>query len=111
MSRSAATRLVRAGLSEPRQGDPFAPGPVFAAPFHLQGDVESSDWSYARYGNPTWTRYEQTIGDLEDAEVVLFASGLAAATALLLTNLSSGDAVAMDRDCYHGVRGLSLIHI
>src|SRR6185503_16852310 len=100
-------RLVRAGLSEPRQGDPFAPGPVFAAPFHLQGDVESSDWSYARYGNPTWTRYEQTIGELEDAEVVLFASGLAAATALLLTNLSSGDAVAMDRDCYHGVRAIA----
>ena len=104
MSHSAATRLVRAGLTEPRQGDPFVPGPVFAAPFHLQGDVDSSDWSYNRYGNPTWARYEQAIGDLEEAEVVLFASGMAAATALLLTNLSAGDALAIDRDCYHGVR-------
>jgi cystathionine gamma-lyase len=107
VSYSAATRLVRAVLSEPRQGDPFVPGPVFAAPFHLQGEVESSDWSYNRYGNPTWARYEQAIGELEEAEVVLFASGMAAATALLLTSLSSGDALAIDRDCYHGVRAVA----
>jgi cystathionine gamma-lyase len=107
VSHSAATRLVRAGLPDARQGEAFASGPVFAAPFHLQGDVESSDWSYNRYGNPTWARYEEAIGDLEEAEVVLFASGMAAATALLLTNLSSGDALAIDRDCYHGVRAVA----
>ena len=29
---------MRAGLPEPEQGEPFLPGPVFAAPFHLSGD-------------------------------------------------------------------------
>jgi fused signal recognition particle receptor len=32
---------------------------------------------------------------------------MAAATALMLTNLSSGDALAIDRDCYHGVRAVA----
>jgi cystathionine gamma-lyase len=107
VSRSAATRVVRAGVPEARQGEPFLPGPVFAAPFHLRGDVASSDWSYTRYGNPTWGRYEAALGELEEAEVVVFASGMAAAAALLFTLLGPGDAVAMDRDCYRGVRILA----
>jgi cystathionine gamma-lyase len=111
VSHSAATRLVRAGLPDADQGDAFLPGPVFAAPFHLLGEVASSDWSYNRYGNPTWARYEGALGELEEAEVVLFASGMAAATALLLTSLSAGDALAIDRDCYHGVRAVASKHL
>jgi cystathionine gamma-lyase len=84
---------------------------VFAAPFHLQGDVEDSPWVYTRYGNPTWERYETALGELEGGEVVLFASGMAAAAALLLTSLRPGDAVAMDRDCYHAVRVLAGTHL
>jgi cystathionine gamma-lyase len=106
-----ATRAVRAGVPDAEQGAPFLPGPVFAAPFHLQGEVASSDWSYTRYGNPTWTRYEAALGELEEAEVVVFASGMAAATALLLTSLSPGDAIAMDRGCYRGVRILAESHL
>jgi cystathionine gamma-lyase len=49
-----STRVVRAGLPEPEQGEPFLPGPVFAAPFHLSGDPYSAPASYTRYGNPTW---------------------------------------------------------
>ena len=66
------------------------PGPVFAGPFHLQGEVASSEWSYTRYGNPGWARYESALGELEGGEVVVFASGMAAATALLLTSLEPG---------------------
>jgi cystathionine gamma-lyase len=105
------TRAVRAGLPDAEQGAPFLPGPVLAAPYHLMGDVDSSDWVYTRYGNPTWARYEGALGELERAEVVLFASGMAAATALLLTNLSPGDALAIDRGCYRGVRGLAETHL
>jgi cystathionine gamma-lyase len=101
------TRAVRAGLPGEEQGTPFLPGPVFAAPFHLLGDVDSSPFSYNRYGNPTWARYEAALGELEEAEVVLFPSGMAAATALLLTNLSPGDALAIDHGCYHGVRAVA----
>jgi cystathionine gamma-lyase len=106
-----ATRAVRAGVPDAEQGAPFLPGPVFAGPFHLQGEVASSDWSYTRYGNPTWERYELALGELEEAEVVVFASGMAAAAALLFTLLAPGDAVAMDRDCYRGVRILAESHL
>jgi cystathionine gamma-lyase len=109
--RGDGTRVVRAGLPGAEQGAPFLPGPVLAGPFHLQGDVDSSDWSYTRYGNPTWARYEAALSELEGGEVVLFASGMAAATALLLTNLAPGSAIAMDQGCYRGVRLLAEAHL
>jgi cystathionine gamma-lyase len=105
------TRVVRAGLPPAEQGTPFLPGPVLAAPFHLQGEVASSEWVYNRYGNPTWERYESALAELEGAEVVLFPSGMAAATALLLTGLRPGAAVTFDAGCYRGVRGLAETHL
>jgi cystathionine gamma-lyase len=108
---SDGTRLVRAGLPDPAQGAPFLPGPVFAGPFHLQGEVATSDWSYTRYGNPTFARYEEALAELEGGEVVIFATGMAAATALLLTGLSPGSAVAIDHGCYLGVRRLAETHL
>jgi cystathionine gamma-lyase len=108
---SDGTRVVRAGLPAPEQGAPFLPGPVFAAPFHLVGEVATSDWSYTRYGNPTFARYEAALSELEGGEVVIFATGMAAAAALLLTGLSPGAAIAMDHGCYLGVRRLAEAHL
>jgi cystathionine gamma-lyase len=105
------TRVVRAGLPDPEQGTPFLPGPVFAGPFHLKGEVDSAPWAYTRYGNPTWERYEAALAELERGEVVLFASGMAAAAALLLTGLRPGSAVAIDQDCYLNVRRLARTHL
>jgi cystathionine gamma-lyase len=105
------TRVVRAGLPEPEQGEPFLPGPVFAAPFHVSGDPYAAPAAYTRYGNPTWARYEEAVGSLEDAEAVLFSSGMAAAAALLLTHLKPGSVLAMDAGCYRGVRGLVEAHL
>jgi len=105
------TRVVRAGLPEPEQGEPFLPGPVFAAPFHLSGDPHAAPAAYTRYGNPTWARYEEAVGSLEGAEAVLFSSGMAAVAALLLTLLKPGSVVAMDSGCYHGVRVLAAAHL
>ena len=42
MSHGDGTRVVRAGLPPAEQGTPFLPGPVFAGPFHLEGEVTSS---------------------------------------------------------------------
>jgi cystathionine gamma-lyase len=106
-----STRVVRAGLPEPEQGEPFLPGPVFAAPFHLSGDPYAAPAAYTRYGNPTWARYEEAVGGLEGAEAVLFSSGMAAAAALLLTSLKPGSVLAMDSGCYHGVRALTEAHL
>jgi cystathionine gamma-lyase len=102
-----STRVVRAGLPDPEQGEPFLPGPVFAAPFHFSGDPADSPNVYNRYGNPTWTRYEEAVGGLEDAEAVLFPSGMAAVAALLLTRLGPGSVLAADAGSYHGVRKLA----
>jgi cystathionine gamma-lyase len=106
-----STRVVRAGLPQPEQGQPFLPGPVFAAPYHLSGDPYAAPASYTRYGNPTWARYEEAVGGLEDGEATLFSSGMAAAAALLLTNLKPGSVLAMDSGCYHGVRALTETHL
>ena len=56
-----STRAVRAGLPAGSQGEPFLPGPVFAAPFHLVGDPAGSPYVYGRYGNPTWTLFENAV--------------------------------------------------
>ncbi|MGH3101145.1 MAG: PLP-dependent transferase, partial [Thermoleophilia bacterium] len=102
---------MKAGLPEPGQGEPFLPGPVFAGPFHFRGDPDETPYSYTRYGNPTWSRFEQALGELEDGRSVLFASGMAAAAALLLTLTKPGDAIAMDHGCYLGVRRLAREHL
>jgi cystathionine gamma-lyase len=99
-----ATRVVRAGLPEPEQGRPFLPGPVFAAPFHVSGDPADADYGYGRDEHPTWEAYEHALSELEGGEVVLFGSGMAACTAVLLTGLRPGGALTMPSDCYMHVR-------
>ena len=101
------TRVVRAGLPEPAQGEPFLPGPTFAAPFHLRGDPGTSKYVYGRYGNPTWTAYERALAELEGAEAVLFASGMAAASALLLMLVEPGERLVVPSDCYWFVRKIA----
>ncbi|MEU3713155.1 cystathionine gamma-lyase [Streptomyces catenulae] len=97
------TRAVRAGLPEPVAHEPSLPGPVFAAHFHLPGDV-GGPYTYGRDGNPTWTRLEEAIGALESphapAQTVTFASGMAAISAVLFSQLKSGDAVVLPSDGY-----------
>jgi cystathionine gamma-lyase len=102
-----ATRIVNAGLPEAEQGEPFLPGPAFAAPFHLRGDPAQVEFVYGRYGNPTWARYERALGELEGGEAVLFASGMAACSAVLLSLLPPGDALVLPSDCYMSVRGVA----
>ena len=69
--RGPSTRAVQAGLPEPAQGEPFLPGPVFAAPFHLHGPADATRFSYQRYTNPTWENLEAAVGELEGGEVAV----------------------------------------
>ncbi|NEC64261.1 cystathionine gamma-lyase [Streptomyces sp. SID9727] len=100
------TRAVRAGLPEPRQYEPTLPGPVFAAHYHLSGEP-TGPYTYGRDGNPTWTRLEQAIGELEapgeDVQTSVFASGMAAISAVLLSQMRSGDAVVLPDDGYQAL--------
>ncbi|MEU0050212.1 cystathionine gamma-lyase [Streptomyces sp. NPDC006309] len=98
------TRAVRAGLPEPVKHEPTLPGPVFAAHFHLPGEV-TGPYAYGRDDNPTWTLLERAVGELEapgreDAETLVFASGMAAISAVLFSQLRAGDAVVLPSDGY-----------
>ena len=106
-----ATRALHRGEKPAQQGTPIAPQPVFAAPFHLRGDPASSAYGYGRYDTPTWTAYEAALGAIENADALLFASGMAAAAAVLLPRLRPGDVLVAPADCYMGVRHLIRTHL
>ncbi|WP_316756943.1 cystathionine gamma-lyase [Streptomyces herbicida] len=98
------TRAVRAGLPEPVKHEPTLPGPVFAAHFHLPGEV-AGPYAYGRDDNPTWTLLERAVGELEapgqeGVETLVFASGMAAVSAVLFSQLRAGDAVVLPSDGY-----------
>jgi cystathionine gamma-lyase len=102
-----ATRVVRAGLPAPSQGQPFLPGPVFAAPFHLAGGPASAAFSYGRYHNPTWGHFERALSELEGGQAIIFASGMAAAAAVFGCTLGPGDALVLPADGYYTARMLA----
>jgi len=106
-----ATRVVHAGLPAPAQGTPFLPGPTFAAPYHLIGPSDASPYGYGRYANPSWSGCEDALGELEGGETVLFGSGLAAVTAVLLALLEPGDVVVVPADGYPGVTTIAREHL
>src|SRR5487761_1324315 len=61
---------------------------------------------YARDdGTPGWEALEAVLGQLENGQAVAFASGMAAAAAVL-DLLPAGARVVAPADCYHGVRAL-----
>jgi cystathionine gamma-lyase len=104
------TRSVRAGLPEPVKHEPTLPGPVFAAHFHLPGDP-TGPYTYGRDENPTWTLLERAIGELEapgqdGVETLVFASGMAAVSSVLFSQLHAGDAAVLPDD---GYQALSLV--
>ncbi|MEW2075043.1 cystathionine gamma-lyase [Streptomyces sp. NPDC013433] len=101
------TRAVRAGLPEPVKHEPTLPGPVFAAHFHLPGDP-TGPYTYGRDENPTWTLLERAVGELEapgrkDVEALVFASGMAAISSVLFSQLRAGDAVVLPDDGYQAL--------
>ncbi|WP_260333105.1 cystathionine gamma-lyase [Streptomyces beigongshangae] len=101
------TRAVRAGLPEPVKHEPTLPGPVFAAHFHLPGDP-TGPYTYGRDENPTWTHLERAIGELEapgrdGVETLVLASGMAAISAVLFSQLSAGDTVVLPDDGYQAL--------
>ncbi|MFE7130575.1 cystathionine gamma-lyase [Streptomyces sp. NPDC057638] len=100
------TRAVRAGLPDPVTYEPPLPGPVFAAHYHLPGEP-TGPYTYGRDSNPTWTLLERAVGELEapgePVETVCFASGMAALSAVLFSQLKAGDTVVMPSDGYQAL--------
>ena len=67
-----------------------------ASTYVAGGDVE-----YGRYGNPTWTAFEEALGALEGGRCLSFASGLAA-VATVLDLVAQGETVVAPRHSYNG---------
>ena len=84
-------------------GEPFEPAIVNTAIYALPGEPQGP-YQYARWANPTWTALEQVLGALEDAESLIFPSGMAAVASVLYSQLRPGDQVLLPSDGYYTVR-------
>jgi cystathionine gamma-lyase len=105
--RGDSTRAAHAGLPAGADGEPFLPGPTFAAPYHLAGPADASRFNYGRYDNPTWARLEDALGELEGAHSVVFAAGMAAVSAVVIPALHTGDVLVAPSDAYPGIRAIA----
>jgi cystathionine gamma-synthase len=65
-------------------------------------DGEPGEFSYARHGSPTVAEAERRLGELDGGHAVLFASGAAASTAVVLALLEPGRTVALAEGAYYG---------
>ncbi|HEV8335943.1 MAG TPA: cystathionine gamma-lyase [Candidatus Polarisedimenticolia bacterium] len=101
------TKVVRAGLEAAAPGEPIRPGVTFAGTYHAAGDPSGSPYSYGRYHNPTWTRFEGALGELEGGTALSFASGMAAVAAVLGSTLRPGDILVLPADSYYTSRLLA----
>lgn len=63
---------------------------------------EPREFFYARYGHPTGAEAEARLGALEDGEALLYASGMAAATATVFALAQPGWTIALAEGAYFG---------
>jgi cystathionine beta-lyase/cystathionine gamma-synthase len=69
---------------------------------------ENDPYVYARWSTPTVRGLEEKLASLEEGEDALcFASGMSAASGLLLGTLKSGDHLVLSDVCYAGVAELA----
>ena len=92
--------VIHAGLPPAKQGQPFSDGPVFASTFHLSGDPSNAKYKYGRFAQPTWDVLESAIAELEQGQVAIFPSGMAASASVLTSLVSSGDKIVLPSDGY-----------
>lgn len=69
-------------------------------------DGEPGDFYYQRYAHPTGVAAERALGELEGGEALLFPSGSAAITALVLAELEPEQMIALAEGAYYGTGAL-----
>jgi cystathionine gamma-synthase len=97
--RRPATRAVHVGRP-PHEPDQPLNEPITMASTYVAG----GDREYGRYANPTWTAFEEALGDLEGGRCLAFSSGLAA-VATVLDLVAPGEKVVAPRHSYNGTIG------
>lgn len=94
-------------MTSAADGSPLLAGPVFAGTYRHSGDPTGEPYTYGRYANPTWHAYESALAALEGGPALVFASGMAAVTAVLCTTLGTGDVAVLPADGYYSARALA----
>jgi len=89
-----------------KPGDLVVPPIVPASIYWLPGEPTAAH-QYGRWSNPTWTALEEALSVLEDAETVILPSGMAAISALLYSQLKSGERVLLPSDGYYTTRAFA----
>jgi cystathionine gamma-synthase len=90
------TLAVTAGRPPHEPDEPLNTPLTLASTYVAGGSLE-----YGRYGNPTWTAFEEALGALEGGRCLAFASGLAAVSTLL-DLVGQGARVVAPRHAYSG---------
>jgi cystathionine gamma-lyase len=98
---SAEARLVHAG-GRPDIGDGLVHGPALTTILASVGEPGAAD--YGRAGNRTWAALEDALGAIEEAVAVVFASGQAASTALMLALAAGRERMLLPDDGYYNAR-------
>jgi cystathionine gamma-synthase len=91
-----ATLAVTSGRPAHEPDSPLNAPITMASTYVAGGDVE-----YGRYGNPTWTAFEEALGALEGGRCLAFGSGLAAVSTIL-DLAGQGTKVVAPRHAYNG---------
>ncbi len=69
-------------------------------------DGEPGQFSYARADHPTGVACEEALGALDGGHALLYPSGMAAVTTVVLTMLPPGGTIALAEGAYYGHRTL-----
>lgn len=89
--------MVALGRPERTPGAPLNPPVTFTSTYIADGPV-----SYARVDNPSWTPFEEAVGELEGGEALVFSSGMAAVNTVLAL-VPVGGVVVAPAAVYNGV--------
>ncbi|MFC7493437.1 MULTISPECIES: trans-sulfuration enzyme family protein [unclassified Nocardioides] len=91
-----ATVAVTTGRPPHEPDQPLNQPIVMASTYVAGGDLE-----YGRYGNPTWTAFEEALGALEGGRALAFSTGLAAVSTVL-DLVGQGATVVAPQHAYNG---------
>ena len=99
-----ATKAIHVG-QEPDPSTGAVTVPIFATSTYVQEEIgKNKGYEYARVSNPTRTRLEQNLAALEGGSSAhVFASGMAAVTAVTQCFLKQGDHLICGHNAYGGV--------
>jgi len=100
MNQHPETTAITAGRPDVAPDAALNPPVVLTSTFHAGGEI-----GYGRYGNQTWSALEEAIGALEGGPTLVFASGMAAISAVF-SILPVGAPIVASNQGYSGVMTL-----